>query len=264
MITPSVYTFDHFGTTEAAEHWLAEVEVDFSYADAVQFSASLEAVSRGAGGAFSVRVGGTSRQADGVALLSLSSAASSSWLEGIASIPRAVSRGIQLFKLTASAATQNSLVEINAGSLTIWAEVIKAPLVFKMQGVDIYLGDVRGDGTPEYDITPNRDWRLVGEDEAYKQSLRRRFMTNPGEYKNKPDYGAGLSGAVKSAGTRSNRDGIAAKLKQQALADSRTRQVISVTVTPFATNGIEYAVVVERRGGDGTPLTVSDRIPGET
>lgn len=263
MISPSVYAFDHFGTTEADEHWLAEVAVDFSYADAVQFAASLEAVSRGAAGTFSVRVGGTSHQADGTALLTFPVASSSSWAEGIASVGRVVARGVQLFKLTASAATQDAFVEINAGSLTILAEVIKAPLVFKMPGVDVYLGDVRGDGTPEYQIAPNRDWRLVGEDEAYRQSLRRRFMTNPGEYKNKPDYGAGLAGAVKSPGGRSNRDGLAAKLKQQALADTRTKRVISVTVAPFATNGIEYAVVVERRGGDGSAITVSDRIPGE-
>lgn len=264
MLTSLVYPFDHFGTTEAAEHWLAEVEVDFTYADAVKFAASLEAVTWGEAGTFSIRVGGESHAIDGVMLLTLAASASSTWVEGRASVTRVVSRGKQLFKLTTTSAVQDSLAEINAGTLTIWAEVVAAPLVFKMLGVDVYLGDVRGDGTPEYEVAPDRDWRLVGEDEAYKQSLRRRFMTNPGEYKNKPDYGAGLSGAVKGPGTRSNRDGIASRLKQQALADLRTKRVISVTVTPFATNGIEYAVVVERRGGDGSPITVSDRVPGET
>lgn len=131
-------------------------------------------------------------------------------------------------------------------------------------GVDIWLGDVNGSGTPEMIVTPSRDWLLAGAEEAYKQSLRRRFITNPGEYKNKPNYGAGLSGAVKSPGTRSNRDGIAANLRQQALLDHRTRRVISVNVRQFATNGIEYDVVVEMRGGDGTPITVSDRVPGES
>lgn len=129
-------------------------------------------------------------------------------------------------------------------------------------GVDIWLGDIDGSGTPETTTTPAKDWLLAGAEEAYKQSLRRRFLTSPGDYKNKPDYGAGLMAAVKIASTRSNRAKIASALKQQALLDHRTRRVISVTVDVFATNGIHYSVVVEMRGGSGAPLTISDHITG--
>jgi hypothetical protein len=71
MTEPQVYAFDHFGTTEAGERWIAEVSVDFSAYDAVQFAASLEAVVRGAGGSFHVKVGGAARATGGLTTIDL-------------------------------------------------------------------------------------------------------------------------------------------------------------------------------------------------
>lgn len=264
MTTIQAYPFDHFATTEAGERWLAEVAVDFTAFDAVQFAASLEAVTRGVGGTFRIRLGGTSRTVDGMGLLTFPADSSSEWIGGLVDVPRVVARGTVLFKLTATSSSQDSVAEINAGTLTLWVEDTNTPLVFKMLdqlGVDIWMGDDAGDGVPNYNVLPSGDWRLVSGREAVKQSLRRRFMTSPGEWATKPDYGAGLRAAVKSRARQSDIDDIVNRLRSQAMKDTRVLAVLSVTATRLGTYGIAYRIVVQLKGDDGTPLEVTDNIP---
>lgn len=264
MTTPQIHPFAHFATTEAGEYWLAEVTVDFSAYDAVSLAASLAAVTRGVGGTFRIRIGGASHAADGTQIVEFPVEASDSWVGGISFAPRVVARGTALFKLTASSLLQDSVAEINAGSLTLWAQPTVPPLVFKMAGVDIWLGDSKNDGTPEYIVGPTRDWTLAGEEEAYRQSLRRRFAASPGEYKLKPGYGAGLRAAVKSRGRSSDIDSIKNRMRVQAMIDPRTKRVVSVDANWFGTNGIKYTIVVEWVGDPSSPLSISDEITGES
>lgn len=262
MLTPLVYPFDHFGTTEADERWLSEITVDFSAYDAVQVAASLEGTFQGEASTFRIRIGGASRAVDGLAALVLPVAASSSWDEGLVALPRIVLRRRVLFKLTCQSSVQDSFAEVNAGSLTLWPESVAPPLVFRMTGVDIWLGDIDGSGVPETLVTPARDWRLATEEDAYKQSLHRRFITGPGEYTAKgAGYGAGLRAAVKKRGRQCDLDEIKTTLRAQALKDSRTKRVVEVSAERFGAEGIKYTIIVEPIFSSST-LTVSDEISG--
>jgi hypothetical protein len=262
MTSALAYPFDHFGTTEAGECWLSEVTADFTAYDAVKVAASLEGVFRGAAAVFRIRIGGTSKTVDGLAALTIPRGASSFWAEDLAYLTRIVLRGRVLFKLTVQATTQDSFAECNAGTLTIWAQEVPPPLVFRMPGVDIWLGDTNGSGAPETVVTPARDWLLATQEEAYKQSLRRRFVTSPGEYKLKgAGYGAGLREAVKRRGRQCDLDEIKTTLRAQAMKDKRTRRVVSVDTSWFGATGIKYSIVVEPIFSS-SPLTISDEIAG--
>lgn len=263
MTTPTVYAFGHFATTEAAEHWLAEVEVDFTeLGDAVQFAASLEAVTRGDAGSFRIRMGGSSMAADGVEIVEFSTLASEEWAEDIAFAQRVVTRGVQLFKLTGEVSVQDTLAEINAGSFTLWAEPTEIPLVLRMIGVDIWMAKTETSSL-EYTVTPSRDWQLVSGKEAYRQSLIRRFLTSPGEYRNKPDYGAGVRAAVKARGRQVDLDDISTRLRSQALKDERTARVLDVAVERIGNYGIKFTVKTQMTGDDGSDVTITDTISSE-
>lgn len=97
-------------------------------------------------------------------------------------------------------------------------------------GCDLWFDISNGTG-PNTVVTPSGDWKLATGREAYRQSLVRRFVTNPGEWKTKPGYGAGLGGMVRKKLTATLRNEAVTAIRAQALLDSRTKSVDTVSIS---------------------------------
>jgi hypothetical protein len=256
--------FAHFSTTMPTETWLGETTLDLGDYDNARFAASFGALVQAAGGAiptFTVRMGGTSRAANGFALTSITPATTpSTWTAEIAAVARVVSSGPTLFKLTGSSSVGGDVVEIYGASLALgFGDVDPVPPVALRssgQGDDIWAAQAGAAVAPEYVVTNAGDWASVSGREAVQQSLIRRFLTKPGDYLVDPTYGAGLLAAVKKRGRRSDLDDISRRLRAQALADNRVRAVSSLTVEPIAgtENGLKYRITIDLVAG-GLPMT---------
>jgi phage baseplate assembly protein W len=254
----------HFASdVSTAERWLAETSVDFTYTDAVDLAASLAGVFRGSRGVYRVRLGGTAGEPDGLEILTLALLPSAVWVEELVRAPRLTVRGVALFKFTVVSMDANAFTEVNGATLTLWVTARTPPIVGPLVsdiGIDIWMGDNDGTGTPDFNVTSAGDWRLVNGREAVKQSLRRRFMTSPGEWATKPDYGAGLLAAVKSRARETDLDDIKNRLQAQALKDERVLRVLSVTVAKLGTYGIKYSVKVQLKGDEKEPVEIADNL----
>lgn len=96
-------------------------------------------------------------------------------------------------------------------------------------GLDIWL-DVSEGNLADRIVTADGDWRLVDGEEAVRQSLLRRTITNPGEWKTKPDYGVGARQFVKQRATQSKADELVTRIRGQYSRDKRVEKVLAVTV----------------------------------
>ena len=119
---------------------------------------------------------------------------------------------------------------------------------------DIWFDALASDGEPNTMVTPSGDWVLVSGRVALAQSLTRRFLTSPGEWKTKPRYGAGLREACRKRGRQIDLDALANAMKEQAMMDSRVESVAAVRVDRIDTNGFKFTVTVVMKG-DKEPLT---------
>jgi photosystem II stability/assembly factor-like uncharacterized protein/phage baseplate assembly protein W len=135
------------------------------------------------------------------------------------------------------------------------------------KGEDIWF-DLAGEVGPNTTVTPSGDWKLVSGREALRQSLIRRFITNPGEWRTKPGYGAGLSGMVRKKLTKSMHDQAVTAIRSQALVDKRVQSVDTVDISRLAdaSGGSKpgwrvHVVVIPKL--DPTPLDVDFPVPGE-
>lgn len=125
-------------------------------------------------------------------------------------------------------------------------------------GTDIWL-DLAGRSGPDYVVTAGGDWKLAKGIAALRQSLLRRFMTDPGEWKTKgDDYGAGGRSFVKSRDTLAARQAFANRIRAQALKDTRVAQVNKIEIERFD-GGARFKVVVVPKGdlSRSGPITVS-------
>jgi hypothetical protein len=259
--------FTHFSTDGETEQWLAEVSVDMAAYGSDHFAASLAAEVLAAGGAvptFSVRMGGTSHAADGAAILTLTPGATpAAWTALLVSAALVTAHGSTLLKLTGKSDIAGQVVEVASASLLLGLD--ETPLIarYRMngQGEDIWSAHASASGAPEYVVTSSGDWASVSGREAVQQSLIRRFLTTPGDYRVNPTYGAGLLAAVKKRMRRSDMDDITRRIRQQALADLRVRAVSSLKVESLsgAENGIRYTITVDLVA-DGAPLTFSQEV----
>lgn len=124
-------------------------------------------------------------------------------------------------------------------------------------GDDIWL-DMSAENGPDRAVTAAGDWLLATGQVALRQSLLRRFLTAPGEWAMKPDYGAGARLYVKAKNTKSTRDELSHQLREQALKDDRVRSVETVVVDLSAST-VKFTVRIMPRGelAIGGPLTIS-------
>lgn len=127
-------------------------------------------------------------------------------------------------------------------------------------GEDIWF-DISAATGPDMVVTPAGDWKPVTGREALRQSLLRRYLTNPGEWATLPDYGAGLRAFIKAKNTKANRDKIIANLKTQTLADDRVARVSTVTVERTE-DVTKFSVTIYPKGNLETakPLTVAGQL----
>lgn len=127
-------------------------------------------------------------------------------------------------------------------------------------GRDIWLNAADGQNGDRI-VTTARDWRLVEGEEAVRQSLFRRLMTKPGEWKTKPNYGVGASSFVKRPATSRTTDELAGRIVTQYHVDRRVEQVSAVTAD-WAAGLLRLAIVVKLRGRDlnNQPLIVSAQV----
>ena len=262
--------FAHFSTTEATEQWLAEVTVDLAFYGADHFSAALTAeakrtaVDGGALPTLCVRMGGSPGAADGTLILTVAPGVSSAdWIALMVSTARVNAHGTVLLKLTGKSSIADQEVEFYAASLTLGLTAVVPSALSRRSGMgeDIWSAQASETGAPEYVVTSSGDWAAVSGREAVQQSLIRRFLTKPGDYRVDPTYGAGLLAAVKKRMRTSDMDDISRRLRQQALADNRVKAVSSLTVEslPGTYNGIKYRITVDLVA-DGQPLTFSQEV----
>lgn len=123
----------------------------------------------------------------------------------------------------------------------------------RFYGTDIHLDVSSPDvvlGQAHYVTTAAGDWATATGREALRQSLVRRFITNPGEWQTKPAYGAGLRQYVKAKNTASVRAEIESRIRQQCALDQRVHSVDLVTVSGLddGSPGLQIAVLVTPRG----------------
>lgn len=97
-------------------------------------------------------------------------------------------------------------------------------------GEDLWF-DLLADTGPDLVVLPHGDYKLVRGHEALRQSLIRRFCSNPGSWKAVPGYGAGLPAMLRSKATQSNVAAMKTRLRSQALRDDRVASVQEVTIT---------------------------------
>jgi phage baseplate assembly protein W len=97
-------------------------------------------------------------------------------------------------------------------------------------GDDIWF-DLGASGGPNTIVTPAGDWKLVSGREALRQSLIRRLLTIPGQWKAKPGYGCRLLEMLRRKGTASNLESMRTSCRAACLADQRVASVLEVTIS---------------------------------
>lgn len=132
----------------------------------------------------------------------------------------------------------------------------------RMWGRDLWL-NVRVDGA-DLVTTPAGDFAIVEGDEALRQALIRRVITNPGEYAVLPGYGAGARSYVKERNTRAIRDELVERIRAQAILEPRVERVAEVSVeTTEDGEGLKINLRVVPRGrarpDDSLPITLEVR-----
>jgi phage baseplate assembly protein W len=127
-----------------------------------------------------------------------------------------------------------------------------AAQVGKFFGSDIWFDVSQPDqtGHANYVITPAGDVTMVTEHEALRQSLIRRYLTNPGDWKTAPNYGAGCRQYVKGKNTAAARAELESRVRAQSLRDPRVLTVDLATVTPLedGSPGIRLSVKITPKG----------------
>jgi len=93
---------------------------------------------------------------------------------------------------------------------------------------DAYGRDLFFDGNLAVDAS--EDYKTVDGIENYRRALIRRIIVRPGEYRLRPDYGAGLLSYVKKAFTPTVRAEIVQRITEQVARDRRTERVVSVSL----------------------------------
>lgn len=99
-------------------------------------------------------------------------------------------------------------------------------------GEDIWF-DVSDGARANTIVTPAGDWQSVSGNEALRQSLRRRTITKPGEWKTKPNYGVGATEYVKQKDTPAMRAELAGRIRSQYMLDQRVESVDEISFEKF-------------------------------
>ncbi len=91
--------------------------------------------------------------------------------------------------------------------------------------------DILFDG--DFHVTPDGDWQLVEGLAAIRQWIYHCLITNPGEFKMRPDYGCGVKRYVKEEKTAALMAQLKTQVRTQLLRNKRLQDVL-VTVEDLA------------------------------
>ena len=100
-------------------------------------------------------------------------------------------------------------------------------------------------------VDPTGDYVTVEGVENLRRAIIRRIMVRPGEYRLRPNYGAGMKAYVKKRFTNTVKSEIEKRIAEQLAQEPRIRRVISVEVTEEIFNTKPYfkiALVAEALG----------------
>ena len=117
----------------------------------------------------------------------------------------------------------------------------------RLYGHDFYY-DINGSSGQDLAVTPGGDWLVVTGQVALRQRLLRRFITKPGEWATKPNYGAGAGEFVRKANSSANRSLLANRLREQCLADRAVEAVQAVTVDRAGGGLVKFMLSIKPRG----------------
>ena len=121
----------------------------------------------------------------------------------------------------------------------------------RLFGRDLFF-DVSDANGADLKVAPSGDWLTVTGREALRQSVIRRLLTSPGEWRTKPDYGVGLRDFVKTKNTSTAREYLKTRIRSQLLKDTRIQEVRDVRFDTSVASTLRIAVYVVPKGQEDT------------
>jgi hypothetical protein len=264
----------HYGTDLAAEDWIADLAIDLTADTATTVELMLSGVFLASTPdlpyEFRLRKGGGERAADGQEILLLVgqgvtqsqiNAGGSGIGQGYTLVDLLPINGPTLLKLTGRSGIAGQAIQMRGGmlrALQSTAEVRKMGISQPL-GTDIWFDVLASDGEPNTMVTPAGDWKLVSGRTAVVQSLTRRYLTSPGEWKTLPNYGAGLRAACHRRARQADLDALANAIKHQSMLDDRVKSVGDVLIQRIGANAVKFTVTVILKN-DEKPLTFGGEV----
>lgn len=100
----------------------------------------------------------------------------------------------------------------------------------------------------DYVVASSGDWAIVEGEAALRQSIIRRIITAPGEWRTRPDYGVGARHYVKARRTPGVVDELKSMIKKQLLRDPRVAEVQAVDIDTSLAEVLKISVKVKPKG----------------
>lgn len=110
----------------------------------------------------------------------------------------------------------------------------------------------------DYSVGPAGDWLVVDREEALRQAIIRRVITDPGEWTTLPEYGIGARAFVKARKTRAVISELRERIRTQLLREPRIASVEQVDIeSDISTLKISIKVLAKGRAERSEPLVIS-------
>jgi phage baseplate assembly protein W len=109
-------------------------------------------------------------------------------------------------------------------------------------GVDILFTD-------DFQVTGSGDYALVEGEENLRRGIYRRLMTRQGDFRARPEYGAGTQSYVKKTASRANLDALRQRATEQLRLDPRIESVeeMSLELSQVGLGGAKLKVYAKVR-----------------
>jgi phage baseplate assembly protein W len=92
---------------------------------------------------------------------------------------------------------------------------------------DVYGKDILHDGS-DFTVSAQSDYATVEGERNLHAALYRRLTVRPGEYRFKPNYGAGLGTYAKKKMTKTIRDEMTHRVTEQVAQEKRVEEVLEI------------------------------------
>jgi len=153
-----------------------------------------------------------------------------------------------------------TIPEYTSQTSTTQSDSTVAAALRKLFGSDIWL-DVSTGQNADRIPTAAGDWTLADGEEAVRQSLLRRIITSPGDWKTKPEYGVGARRFLKQRATQATADELITLIRGQFGRDKRVEAVLAIEVQwTGALLRLAVATKLKGRALRDAPLFVSVQV----